>query len=76
LLTGAELKGKTASIQSIAECIQQSNVLSLFSSSISFSSCYGFAGLRLRSLFGALDLHLSGGIAPPVEHLQKRAEGR
>ncbi len=37
---GVKLEGKSASIKSISECIQQSNALSLFSSSISFSSCF------------------------------------
>jgi len=32
--------GKSASIKSISECIQLSNALSLFSCSISFSSCF------------------------------------
>ncbi len=66
---GVELEGKSASIQSISECIH-------FSNASSFSSCYGFAGLRLRSLLRELDLHLDDGIAPAVEHPQKRAERR
>jgi hypothetical protein len=37
---GVELEGKSASIKSISECIQLSNALSLFSSSISLSSCF------------------------------------
>ena len=37
---GVELEGKSASIKSISECIQLSNALSLFSCSISFSSCF------------------------------------
>jgi hypothetical protein len=36
---GVELEGKSASIKSISECIQSSNALSLFSCSISLSSC-------------------------------------
>jgi hypothetical protein len=37
---GVELEGKSASIKSSSECIQPSNALSLFSSSISLSSCF------------------------------------
>jgi hypothetical protein len=37
---GIELEGKSASIKSISECIQSSNALSLFSCSISLSSCF------------------------------------
>ena len=37
---GVELEGKSASIKSISECIQSSNALSLFSCSISLSSCF------------------------------------
>jgi hypothetical protein len=37
---GVELEGKSASIKSISECIQLSNALSLFSCSISLSSCF------------------------------------
>ena len=37
---GVELEGKPASIMSISECIQSSNALSLFSCSISLSSCF------------------------------------
>ena len=37
---GVELEGKPASIKSISECIQSSNALSLFSCSISLSSCF------------------------------------
>jgi len=37
---GVELEGKSASIKSSSECIQLSNALSLFSCSISLSSCF------------------------------------
>jgi len=37
---GVELEGKSASIKSISECIQLSNVLSFFSCSVSLSSCF------------------------------------
>ena len=37
---GVELEGKSASIKSISECIHSSNALSLFSCSISLSSCF------------------------------------
>jgi hypothetical protein len=37
---GVELEGKSASIKSISESIQPSNALSLFSCSVSLSSCF------------------------------------
>ncbi len=37
---GVELEGKSASIKSSSECIQLNNALSLFSCSISLSSCF------------------------------------
>ena len=37
---GVEMEGKSASIKSSSECIQLSNALSLFSCSISLSSCF------------------------------------
>ena len=54
---GVELEGNPALIKSISECIQSSNALSFCSCSISISSCYGFAGLRLHPLL-VLDLPL------------------
>ena len=43
---GVELEGKSASIKSISECIQLSNALSLFSCSISLSSCFVLSSER------------------------------
>jgi hypothetical protein len=62
-------RSKRASLDSIAA----SRAFSLLSCSISLSSCYGFAGLRLHP---QLVLHLpllDAGIPSPVERLQPQA---
>jgi hypothetical protein len=70
---GFELDKCSCSKRASLDSIAASRAFSFLSCAISFSSCYGFAGLRLHPLFVLHLALLVAGIPSPVEQLLRRS---